>query len=49
MADVAEEIIETVTEAVQQVAENLTNADGEEMTGKRIPSTPEGEFVPFSI
>lgn len=43
MADVAEEIIETVTEAVHQLAENLTSADGEEITGKKIPSTTEGE------
>lgn len=48
MADVAEEIIETVTEAVQQAAENLTNAEGEEITGKRVPSTPEGKtFFPY--
>lgn len=42
MADVAEEILETVTEAVQQAAENLTDASGE-ITGKKVPSTPEGE------
>lgn len=46
MADVAEEVIETVTEAVAKVAENLTNvADGEEITGKRTPSTPEGNVT----
>lgn len=47
MADVAEEIIETVTEAIQKVAENLTNPDGEEITGKKIPSTPEGKSENF--
>jgi minor histocompatibility antigen H13 len=46
MADVAEEILETVTEAVQQAAENLTDASGE-ITGKKVPSTPEGMAIAY--
>uniref|UniRef100_A0A336LH20 CSON007940 protein n=1 Tax=Culicoides sonorensis TaxID=179676 RepID=A0A336LH20_CULSO len=47
MADVAEEIIETVTEAVKDVVENLNKTEGEELTGKKIPSTPEGMAVAY--
>ncbi|XP_063701691.1 minor histocompatibility antigen H13 [Culicoides brevitarsis] len=47
MADVAEEVIETVKNVVNQVAENLTNTDGEEISGKKVPSTPEGMAVAY--